>query len=1138
MRARISLTMSLVLVLSGSICLLANPAAPYDPATVEYALTGVEEAVTKGSILFEYYAGANNYISSLQGLSTFPNNPDTREWRTSLEGPTNWRDNYGTRARGYLYPAATGAYTFWIASDDQSQLWLSPDEDPADKILIASVPTWTPSRDFDNAGGGAGGPQQKSSPIQLMGSRRYYIEVLHVDAGGADNLAVAWQGPGIPLRTVIDGQYLAPAMVLPGGSIGAGPAGWWRFDEASGTIASDSAGENDGVLYGNPVWQPTSGKIGGSLKFDGAGDYVDLPIGSLISSLTDSTFATWVNWSGTGGIWQRVFDFGSSTNVNMFLTPTNDEGRMCFAITTGGEGAEDQTTATAPLATGWHHVAVTMDAVDRTHTLYIDGQVAATKTAARYTPSSLGRTTQNWLGKSQYADPYFKGSLDDFRIYRRAMSAAEIAQLAQPGVSDANLVGWWKLDEATGTVAYDSAAGNAGILHGGMWKPTGGKMDGALELDGVNDYVDLPIGWVISSLTDSTFATWVNFSGSRGDWQRIFDFGSGDKVYMYLTPRTVTDGPMWFCMALAGWEGGEERTSASQALPSGWHHVAVGIDAVNKMHCLYLDGQVIAKTTGRRTPSDLGNTTQNWLGRSQYTADPYFNGSLDDFRIYDRMLSDIEVMALAVAAPGGVAPAATQSITLSPTSGPGGATVTITGSGFAGSTAGQVFFDRNGNGERDSSDPGRTLTTNTDGTFTTTLGVPMALEHGYTIWADFPVGSPLEASATFWLTNQGVTPSPDFGPVGTTMTIAGSGFVGGNSGRVFFDNNKNGQYDSGEPSQSVTVNGSGGFSATLTVPSVSAGEYRILTDCPSGSPVEASATFWVTNQAITLSRTSGPVGTTITIAGSGFVGGNSGRVFFDSSKNGQYDSGEPSQSVTVNGSGGFSATLTVPSVPAGDYPVLVDCPSGSPIEASAPFTVCTPGMTLSPTAGTPGTTVTINGTCFLASTAGRVFFDNNNNGQFDSGEPSQSVTTTASGTFSTTLTVPSVAGGTHQIYADIPEGSPVEASALFNIEGAITLNPTWGHTGDVIAVTGVGWGAGVSYGVYFDTNGDGQWLSGEPKQDVTGGSDGRFSTTLTVPSVAINRFYKVYVRGYCGWCIQHWNNLAEQSFWTGGMAHP
>jgi len=164
----------------------------------------------EGNILFEYFWGTNETLETLLNLPTFPDNPDRSELRTSFEGPINWRDTYGTLVRGYLYPPQTGNYTFWIASDDQSQLWLSTDEDPANAVQIASVPGWTPSRDFDNTGGGVGGPEQMSSEIALEAGSSYYIEALHSEGWGGDNLAVAWQGPSIPTRAIIAGTFLSP----------------------------------------------------------------------------------------------------------------------------------------------------------------------------------------------------------------------------------------------------------------------------------------------------------------------------------------------------------------------------------------------------------------------------------------------------------------------------------------------------------------------------------------------------------------------------------------------------------------------------------------------------------------------------------------------------------------------------------------------------------------------------------------------------------------------------------------------------------------------------------------------------------------------------------------------------------------
>ena len=88
--------------------------------------------------------------------TTPPNITDTLP---SFEAPTNWADNYGTRLRGYITAPVTGSYTFWIASDDKGELWLSTDDDPLNKVKIASVPDHTDTREWDKF------PSQKSSAV-------------------------------------------------------------------------------------------------------------------------------------------------------------------------------------------------------------------------------------------------------------------------------------------------------------------------------------------------------------------------------------------------------------------------------------------------------------------------------------------------------------------------------------------------------------------------------------------------------------------------------------------------------------------------------------------------------------------------------------------------------------------------------------------------------------------------------------------------------------------------------------------------------------------------------------------------------------------------------------------------------------
>ena len=165
--------------------------------------------------------------------------------------------------------------------------------------------------------------------------------------------------------------------------------------------------------------------------------------------------------------------------------------------------------------------------------------------------------------------------------------------------------------------------------------------------DGIDDHVDLPIGSLLGSLSDITVATWVDFSNEGGNWQRIFDFGTSSSAgYMFLCPRTGAAGPIRFAITpTAG--GGESFVDTSSTLPSGWHHVAAVIDSATMTMSVYVDGAEAASGPTATLPQDLGAPTQNWLGRSQYAADGYFNGLIADLSIYRRALSAGEIRYLA-----------------------------------------------------------------------------------------------------------------------------------------------------------------------------------------------------------------------------------------------------------------------------------------------------------------------------------------------------------------------------------------------------------------------------------------------------------------------------------------------------------
>ena len=124
----------------------------------------------------------------------------------------------------------TGSYTFWIASDDKSELWLSTDDNPLNKVKIASVPDWTDSRQWDKFS------SQKSSALHPFADagQRYYVEALQKEGGGGDNLAVGWAKPGESTS--------APSEVIPGSY---SRHSVWIVTPGSGAISRVRDGDRD-----------------------------------------------------------------------------------------------------------------------------------------------------------------------------------------------------------------------------------------------------------------------------------------------------------------------------------------------------------------------------------------------------------------------------------------------------------------------------------------------------------------------------------------------------------------------------------------------------------------------------------------------------------------------------------------------------------------------------------------------------------------------------------------------------------------------------------------------------------------------------------------------------------------------------
>jgi beta-xylosidase len=404
-------------------------------------------------------------------------------------------------------------------------------------------------------------------------------------------------------------------------------AGWpaltndWSAFYPFDTDAREHRARYNGTLQnGASITNETArGKM---LQLDGTTNYLSLPH----PVANASTFAAWVKWNG-GGDWQRIFDFGSYSTKYLFLTPRAFNAGMRFAIKNGG--SEQQINAPAALPTNsWVHVAVTLDG--QRGVLYQNGLPIATNSALTIRPWQL-LARSNYVGESQFAtDPLFNGRIDSFRIFGRALSAAEIRDLA------------WAHPALAHRYSFISNAWDSiGLAHGTL-KGNAVITNNALKLTGASGgYVDLP-GGLVSGSSAVSIEFWASF-GANGNWARVFDFGNiagaNGQNYLFFsphTPPTVTtlninaSGTLGF-LDIAG-------NLDNQSL-----HVVCLVEPGTGYLGIYTNGVLRAeKTTTLPALSSVG-TAWSFIGRSLFSADAWLNATIDEFRIYDGRLTQAEI---------------------------------------------------------------------------------------------------------------------------------------------------------------------------------------------------------------------------------------------------------------------------------------------------------------------------------------------------------------------------------------------------------------------------------------------------------------------------------------------------------------
>jgi hypothetical protein len=201
---------------------------------------------------------------------------------------------------------------------------------------------------------------------------------------------------------------------------------------------------------------------------------------------------------------------------------------------------------------------------------------------------------------------------------------------------------------ASGAGGSGGSDGTGGSSGASAFAFAAGKVGNGLALNGAAyGYVDLPPG-LLAGQQELTVAAWTKVSSTTA-FQRIFDFGTDTTNFMYLATANTGNSAPRFRIASPGFvDGGVSQVlEGTQPIVAGtWTHIALVLGPSGAS--IYVNGSLQASSTDvTLRPADLGSTTANFIGRSEFPRDPYFDGEIDEYRIYTRALSDQEIAWLA-----------------------------------------------------------------------------------------------------------------------------------------------------------------------------------------------------------------------------------------------------------------------------------------------------------------------------------------------------------------------------------------------------------------------------------------------------------------------------------------------------------
>ncbi len=439
-----------------------------------------------------------------------------------------------------------------------------------------------------------------------------------------------------------------------------GLVGWWTFDVKDLTAATttDKSGVGSDGLRRSGVTVGT-GKIGQAMKFDGVDDNVYISNTSSISfvSTTSFTLSAWVKTNTDNPDESLIRKYEGTPYYTITIGGDGGANKAYFGIRGAGGGEPLAKSTSIANDNNWHLITGVRDVAAGKIYLYFDGVRQAT--TADSSIGDFGTATGVLLGchgTSVCSAFWLKGLMDDARIYNRALSPAEVAQLYSMGGGKINksdvtrvdlkngLVGWWTMDgKDTTSVTTTDKSGNAD--NGTRTGTTVGigKIGQGLKFNGTTDVVLVTSNSVLDPATALTLSAWIK--RERNNTREIY-LGKGDgnlcSTTDYWMEIDATNHPNFYMGTGSGTCNQPVATDFS-VTDTNWHLLTQVWDGSTMF--IYLDGvrsTVTLATTGHlvATSNALG------IGRLGGYAGFYLQGKMDDARIYNRALSQAEVVEL------------------------------------------------------------------------------------------------------------------------------------------------------------------------------------------------------------------------------------------------------------------------------------------------------------------------------------------------------------------------------------------------------------------------------------------------------------------------------------------------------------